>query len=673
MHVFFAPAVALMNRLRFGQKFVSMALIAAVLIAVLTWQLISVETEQIGVAQVEAQGLPVVSSALSLVRRTQQHRGLSSGVLGGGDSLEPQRAEQERAITAALPELEKSLPQRIAADARWKGIKTRWADLQAGGMEMSATLNFSEHSQLVADMLEIVGDLADHFRLTNDAETETYYLLDMGLVRLPAAIEGLAQVRGKGTGVLARKMMFDEESVILSSKLVEAEGSIRAVELAVARIGIIDPVLGQEVAGPAKSLQEAFAQISQTVRSTILLNNFYGIEPKQFFDRTANVIDRGYEFIDKVALPKATERIDRRIAGLQARRTANILLIAVLTAGIAYICIGAYLAIHDGVRNLRDAANGMASGDLTMRAAELSQDEVGEIARSFNAMGESVHALVGAVARNAEAVLRAAQALESSAHKIADASGEQAEASSSMAAAVEQMTVGIDHINRNAQDADQTTREAGELSRQGAGSVSGVVREMGEISDSVQDSARTIEALGEQSKRISAIVVTIREIADQTNLLALNAAIEAARAGEAGRGFAVVADEVRKLAERTASSTQEIAGIVRAIHDGTEAAVAAMKTGVSRVEKGVVRSREAGESMEGIDRAMQHVVQTVGEISNALREQSAASTELAKSVERIAQKTEQNNAVVADNARTTAELRRLADVLQGEVGRFRLS
>jgi methyl-accepting chemotaxis protein len=673
MRAFFAPAVALMNRLRFAQKFVLMAFIATVLVGVLTWQLVGIRSEQVATSRLEAAGLPVVTQAMGLVRSMQQHRGLSSGVLGGSTALEPRRAELEKVVNAGIPALEAMMPERMRSDEHWKGIKTRWADIQNGGLEMSTTLNFSEHSQLVGDALVVMGDLADHYRLTNDIDTEIYYLLDVGLVKLPAAIEGLAQVRGKGTGVLARKMMFDEESVLLNSKLVEAEGAFRSVELAIARIGLIDPELGKELAGPAKALQEQFGEVSRTVRSTILLNNFFGVEPKAFFDRATAAIDAGYAFVDKLAVPGAAAGIDRRVANLQARMRANVVLIVVLIAAIAYICVGAYLAILDGVHSLRDAANGMAQGDLTLRAAESSQDEVGEIAHSFNAMSTSVHGLVAAVAANAGSVLRAAQALESSAHKIAEASGEQAEASSSMAAAVEQMTVGIDHINRNAQEADTNTREAGELSRQGAGSVSGVVREMNEIADSVQDSARTIGELGELSKKISAIVGTIREIADQTNLLALNAAIEAARAGEAGRGFAVVADEVRKLAERTAASTREIAEIVRAIQGGTNAAVAAMQTGVARVEKGVVRSREAGESMAGIDRAMQHVVQTVGEISNALREQSAASTELAKSVERIAQKTEQNNAVVADNARTTGELRQLADALQGEVGRFRLS
>jgi methyl-accepting chemotaxis protein len=672
MRFLFSPAISLMNRLRFGRKFAVMATLAALLVAVLFGQLIAIRGAQIDDSRQALAGLPVVTAALSLVREAQQHRGLSSGVLGGSDALEPRRSDKEQAVAAALAALEGRLPERLRRDEHWVRAKTRWAELQQNGMEMSATLNFAEHSQFVDDLLIVVGDLADHYRLTNDPDTATYYLLDAGLIKLPAAIEAMAQVRGKGTGVLARKAVFDEERILLTSKLAEVDSALRALDLGLSRIVALEARLGDRLGGPAGELQRGFAQIAQQVRSTILLGNFSADEPRVFFDRASAAIDRGYGYVETLALPAARERIEARIDALQGRLVANTVLILAGVALIAWIVVGAFLAINDGVGALRETAARMARGDLSVRAPAGSRDEVGEIARSFNEMGEAMRTLVGEVAANADAVLRAAQALEGAATRIAAASGEQSEAATSMAAAVEEMTVGIDHISRNAEEADRNTRAAGELSRQGAGAVAAVVREMNDIAGSVQDSAQTIGRLGEASKRISTIVGTIREIADQTNLLALNAAIEAARAGEAGRGFAVVADEVRKLAERTALSTREIGEIVRAIEGGTGEAVAAMNAGVERVASGVLRSREAGENMDGIDRAMREVVHTVAEISGALREQSAASTDLAQAVERIARQTEQNNAVVGDNARTTEELRQLAESLQREVARFRL-
>jgi len=198
-----------------------------------------------------------------------------------------------------------------------------------------------------------------------------------------------------------------------------------------------------------------------------------------------------------------------------------------------------------------------------------------------------------------------------------------------------------------------------------------VVSEIQGIAETVNQSAAAVEALGEQSHRISAIVGTIKDIADQTNLLALNAAIEAARAGESGRGFAVVADEVRKLAERTAKSTQEIAEMIGAIQSGTSTAVSSMKRGVDRVASGVEQAQLAGDAIGQVQAQSRQVRNAVAEISTALREQAAASTEIARNIERIAQMAEENNAAACGNAQTSDSLRHLAETLSSEVARFR--
>ncbi|HAV04197.1 MAG TPA: methyl-accepting chemotaxis protein, partial [Pseudomonas sp.] len=176
---------------------------------------------------------------------------------------------------------------------------------------------------------------------------------------------------------------------------------------------------------------------------------------------------------------------------------------------------------------------------------------------------------------------------------------------------------------------------------------------------------------GERSGQISAIVGVIGDIAAQTNLLALNAAIEAARAGDQGRGFAVVADEVRKLAERTANSTKEIAQMVAAIQEGTEGAVQGMEQGVAKVNEGVARAQRAGEAMGGIREAANQVLFTVAEISNALREQSAASAEIAQKVTTIARMAEENGEAVGSNHHTASRLSELAGTLLDNVSRFK--
>jgi methyl-accepting chemotaxis protein len=323
------------------------------------------------------------------------------------------------------------------------------------------------------------------------------------------------------------------------------------------------------------------------------------------------------------------------------------------------------------VSDFSQGARRMAEGDLTAEFEAEGADELHAAAKDFNAMGSAFRKLLGGVQGDVRKLSQAAEQLASSSQQISASTSAQSDSASSMAAAVEQMTVGVDHISRNAEDAQRYSRESDAVAAQGVQIVQSVVSEIEGIAQTVNQSAVAVEALGQQSQQISAIVDTIKEIADQTNLLALNAAIEAARAGESGRGFAVVADEVRKLAERTAKSTQEISGMIDAILSDTTIAVTSMKQGVERVATGVEQAQLAGQTISQVQQQSRQVVDAVSEITVALREQSAASTEIAQNVERIAQMAEENNAAASGNAETAGTLRNLAQTLSAAIARFR--
>jgi methyl-accepting chemotaxis protein len=301
-----------------------------------------------------------------------------------------------------------------------------------------------------------------------------------------------------------------------------------------------------------------------------------------------------------------------------------------------------------------------------------SRDELGDVAQHFNHMAEHVQNLLRKVQQTSLQLGTAALSVSSSATAVSSSSQAQSAAATSMAAAVQQMTAGIGQIAEHAQAAQEISSQSEHLSEEGGRIVQSTVTEMEQIAESVNQSAQIIEALGKQSESISAIVNVIKEIADQTNLLALNAAIEAARAGEQGRGFAVVADEVRKLAERTAKSTHEISGMIDSIQQGTADAVTSMKSGVTRVAGGVALSKQAGEAIGRIREGSGRVQADVADISNALHEQSDASSEIANNVERIAQMADQNNVSVNATAATARDLEKLAAELQAEVQHFKV-
>ncbi|WP_425518869.1 methyl-accepting chemotaxis protein [Pseudomonas lijiangensis] len=241
-----------------------------------------------------------------------------------------------------------------------------------------------------------------------------------------------------------------------------------------------------------------------------------------------------------------------------------------------------------------------------------------------------------------------------------------------MSAATSEMTASIEEITRHAERALNMANQAEALARNGGRVIHQVVSDMESIARSSQQSAQVIRNLDEESEGIFNIIQVIKGIADQTNLLALNAAIEAARAGEQGRGFAVVADEVRSLAGRTSASTQEIASMVSRIQQNTREAVTSMETGVAQVDKGMAVTAEVETAIKEILDATLSTTQLVNDISRTISEQSLASNEIAHQVEMIASMSEGNSRVIGQTAGTTDELSALAGQLSQSVDRFRL-
>jgi len=390
---------------------------------------------------------------------------------------------------------------------------------------------------------------------------------------------------------------------------------------------------------------------------------------------TGTAMDKAVRAIEK----HYVENIDTETRHNQMRyESARNIFIALMLAGLA-LSITITIAIRSDLMGqlggepayAAEVTRRIAAGDLTT-AIEVRPGDNSSLLVAMKQMRESLHDAISQIRAAANQVAEDATKMNIASDQVSAGSYKQSEATTSMAAAMEEMAVSIQHVASSADDAHNMATEAGTLSSAGEGVVKNAVLEINKIADSFRHSSELISSLSEQSNKISTIVNVIKEIADQTNLLALNAAIEAARAGEQGRGFAVVADEVRKLAERTTSSTLEISGMIQAIQSGAQDAMQSMTEGGTQVGMGVSMAAKAGDSITHIEASSRNVLASVTEISSALQEQSSTSNLIAQNVEKIAQMTEENGAAVRNVNLAADRLEQLAGKLNSLVAKFRV-
>jgi twitching motility protein PilJ len=393
--------------------------------------------------------------------------------------------------------------------------------------------------------------------------------------------------------------------------------------------------------------------------------------------------------VDAPKVMEASTELSERINNLDAERfwttTTLLFFVGLILLSIAMIGLQLFLNTRARLRDtaaqnernqnailrLLDELTYLADGDLTTTAT-VTEDFTGAIADSINFTIDQLRILVSQINNTAQRVSAAAQETQSTALRLAEASEHQAQEIAGASAAVNEMAVTIDQVSSNAAESAAVAERSVAIANDGAEVVQNTIKGMENIREQIQETSKRIKRLGESSQEIGDIVSLINDIADQTNILALNAAIQASMAGDAGRGFAVVADEVQRLAERSSAATKQIEALVKTIQSDTNEAVISMEQTTAEVVRGARLAQDAGQALEQIETVSQELAELIQNISNAARQQAASAGHISNTMNVIQEITLQTSAGTTETANSIGKLAAMAQELRDSVAGFKL-
>ena len=662
----FNPAIRLGNQLSFKYKFLLWSCLMLLPLAYSMTNLLGRLQDDNVQANRELAGVVNLTPVPAIEQALLTHRNL---VTRHAYEVDPVGDDQVKAAAQAVDQSLQAFADTRQNNPSFEVIQQGWAALQSEAGKLEVEQSNLRYDKLLTEVRHLYKHITASSSLIQDPALGTYYMVILASERLPQLRDLLAQVRDRAATIADFGLFQAEGYSGLRFRLDLISATLQELEADLTLLYQIEPAYRAELGQQTDALIQLVRQGVETMENKMMKDQLVQLSTKE--------VQALGDKMDEAITALAGQVRQRLEADLHQRLTANQRhfwwVTAPLTASLLlylYLMIGAYLSLRETVGRVRDIAARVNAQDLSQHIEIVGQDELAAISRDYNVTLETLRTLMLRVRENGVTVVESATEIEArtcrSQEVIADQQGETHQ----VATAIKELAATSQDMAGNALQAARMTQEAQNVVGQGEDVVERTIKAIDHINREVLRTADTIGQLEQQCSLIGGVISVIRGIAEQTNLLALNAAIEAARAGEQGRGFAVVADEVRSLANRTQGATVEIQQMIEQLQSGARASVTAMSAASHEAQEGVGLAQEAKQAFGAITEKVDRMVDTNAIIASAIEQQGAVVNEIERNVVRISDGSDEA-LQVANAARDAArQIHQLTEQLRAMVQSF---
>ncbi len=667
-------ATAIMNRLRCSNKMLLIS-IAFLTPLILTFSLlIKEQLAAIDKAEKEQQGLKYIIPLRQLIQHFPEHRGMTHAYLSGKTEFKRPLLSKREQITQdiqAIDKIDQQLGALLSSRSQWSTIKVTWQRLQADAFTGQTNDIFQRHTQLIARVLELVSTISDNSGLTMDPDLESFYIASSIVNALPQTVENLGQARGMASGLATKTHITTQDSIQLSSLLASVQKSISALNRSARVIRQSNPAVSRKINTNLDTATTKASNYLRYVNQSILRANPITVSATQVFSKGTETIQANFTLLDQL-LPELTSLLNQRIERLNTKLWILSSLVIFFTLFALYLFIGFYYSFNTAITAINIASAQLAKGDLRARLTLDNQDEFAEVAHSFNTMAEQFLEVIRQLELSIEQLASGAEELSMTSTQTNQSTQSQQQDVEQVATAMTEMATTVQEVAKSASTTAAATQAAHQEANKGQAIVAQSVSAISALSEEISMATDVVKQLETDGESIGSVLGVIKSIAEQTNLLALNAAIEAARAGEQGRGFAVVADEVRTLASRTQDSTTEIESMIERLQQGTTQAVEVMTKSQERTQISINETQKESEFLHNITHSVTKIDDMCAHIASASEEQSAVANDISRSIEHINQVTIEATHASQQVSESSHNLAHLANDLQSLISRFQV-